>query len=136
MEEYTGGRLVSSQLAKKLKEVGYTTYNFIGLYKGAIYYGPESAEGIELDNFNLGKYEYLAPLQYDVQRWLRSVHGMDTHLLWKWADHGITDKIIVRSIITNKGRTLVNEERLLPNVTHIGSELEKLLFQSLSYVKK
>lgn len=38
MEEYTGGRVVSSQLAKKLKEVGYTTYDFIGFYRGDIYF--------------------------------------------------------------------------------------------------
>lgn len=40
MEEYTGGRVVSSQLAKKLKEVSYITYDFIGFYRGEVYFGP------------------------------------------------------------------------------------------------
>lgn len=136
MEKYTGGRVVSSQLAKKLKEVGYTTYDFIGLYKGDVYFGPESDEGIDLDNFNLGEYEFLAPLQCDVQKWLKSTHGLEVRLYWEWATAGVNDSIKLNPTITGERVKVSGRIFTSRDMTHIGPEMDKLLLEALNYIRK
>lgn len=135
MEEVKSHRVVSYPLACKLKEVKYTTYDFIGLYKGDTYFGPESEEGLDFDNFNLKEYECLAPLHLDVQEWLRSVHGLEVRLLWEWTNAGTSDRLTIKSIINGPG-VQVTDRDSIKDMTCIGYEMDKLLVEALDYIKK
>ena len=136
MEEYKGGRVVSPELAKKLKEVGYTTYDFIGMYKGDHYFGPESEEGVDLDNFDLKEDEYLAPLQCDVRKWLVSAHGIEVRLSWEWATAGVNGSIRLESTIIRERVKVGKRTFISRDMTRIGHEMDKLLLEALNYIRK
>lgn len=140
MRVYDAYGIVSPYLAQELKKSGYTTYDYIGVYLGEVYYGPESMEGTDVDNFNLNDNEFLAPTHHDVVNWLLLEHGIETALRWDWADHGVTDRMKVEgySLSLRKVANLVTINEIIPNrnIGELHSLMDRLLANTLKFINE
>lgn len=133
MKEYRPNNVVSLSLARTLKNAGFVTYEWVGIYKGGDYYHPESELVINSDNYSLADDEYLAPKEELVYDWIREKLGVEVVLEWEYLDHGITDKVRTKEQLYinyvndyNKSSERINIHETVTIINDI-SELGKIM---------